>query len=66
MKPLSMDRMAESAARGLHALLNEVRQWPRRIRSRQELAGMTAADLRDARITLPEAAREAGKPFWRS
>jgi uncharacterized protein YjiS (DUF1127 family) len=38
----------------------------RRHRSRQMLAGMDAATLRDVGLTYAEAEMEANKPFWRA
>jgi uncharacterized protein YjiS (DUF1127 family) len=46
-------------------LAETVIEWRRRARSRRELAGLTALDLKD--IGYPDrAAAELAKPFWRS
>lgn len=42
-----------------------VASWIERARQRQALAALDEAMLRDIGITRVEAAREAGKPFWR-
>jgi uncharacterized protein YjiS (DUF1127 family) len=46
------------------ALIGRLREWRRRVRSRQELLALTHRDLRDLRWTRAEAEAEARKPFW--
>jgi uncharacterized protein YjiS (DUF1127 family) len=48
---------------GLGALLKE---WRRRVRSRNELAVLCDRCLRDIGVTRYEAHRETNKPFWRA
>jgi uncharacterized protein YjiS (DUF1127 family) len=43
-----------------------LREWRRRGRGRAALGRMGLHDLRDLGLTPAEAAREAGKPFWRA
>jgi uncharacterized protein YjiS (DUF1127 family) len=38
--------------------------WQNRMRSRQELAGLSDAALRDIGVTRCDVYREARKPFW--
>ncbi|HTP92027.1 MAG TPA: DUF1127 domain-containing protein [Xanthobacteraceae bacterium] len=45
-------------------LTHEFVEWRRRIRSREELYGLSDASLRDIGITRCDVAREASKPFW--
>lgn len=40
-------------------------RWYRRRRGRRELARLDPRVLRDARMPVLDAEREAGKPFWR-
>ena len=40
-------------------------RWIDRARERQALASLNDRELRDIGITRAEAAREAGKPFWK-
>jgi uncharacterized protein YjiS (DUF1127 family) len=42
-----------------------IARWIDRARQRQALAALDDRELRDIGITRAEAAREAGKPFWR-
>jgi uncharacterized protein YjiS (DUF1127 family) len=42
-----------------------IRTWIRRARQRRALAALDDRSLRDIGITRVEAAREAGKPFWK-
>jgi len=42
-----------------------LRLWQRRVRARQELAGLDARALRDIGVTPGDADRECAKPFWR-
>jgi uncharacterized protein YjiS (DUF1127 family) len=42
-----------------------VSSWIERMRQRQALASLNDHELRDIGITRVEAAREAGKPFWK-
>lgn len=42
-----------------------VARWIERVRQRHALAELDDQALRDIGITRVEAAREAGKPFWR-
>jgi uncharacterized protein YjiS (DUF1127 family) len=49
------------AAAAWHLVLS----WIERARQRQTLAELDDQMLRDVGITRVEAAREAGKPFWR-
>jgi uncharacterized protein YjiS (DUF1127 family) len=42
-----------------------IARWIDRARQRQALASLSDHELRDIGITRAEAAREAGKPFWR-
>jgi uncharacterized protein YjiS (DUF1127 family) len=39
-------------------------EWRRRIRSRDELMGLSDRSLRDIGLSRCDAAMEAGKPFW--
>jgi uncharacterized protein YjiS (DUF1127 family) len=48
---------------GLAAMLKE---WRRRVRSRNELAALCDRCLRDIGVTRYEAYRETSKPFWRA
>ena len=48
---------------GLGALLKE---WRRRVHSRNELAALCDRCLRDIGVTRYEAHRETNKPFWRA
>lgn len=43
----------------------ECAAWPRRWRSRAELAQFGERDLRDIGVTSADAERECGKPLWR-
>jgi uncharacterized protein YjiS (DUF1127 family) len=49
--------------RGLSALIKE---WRRRMRSRNELASLCDRCLRDIGATRYEVYREINKPFWRA
>jgi uncharacterized protein YjiS (DUF1127 family) len=49
--------------RGFIALLKE---WRRRVRSRNELAALCDRCLRDIGATRYEVYREISKPFWRA
>jgi uncharacterized protein YjiS (DUF1127 family) len=40
--------------------------WRRRVRQRQELAGLDYRMRRDIGVSLSEVARECAKPFWRA
>jgi uncharacterized protein YjiS (DUF1127 family) len=40
-------------------------RWIERARQRQALAALSDYELRDIGITRTDAAREAGKPFWK-
>jgi uncharacterized protein YjiS (DUF1127 family) len=42
-----------------------IASWIERARQRRALAGLDDQMLRDIGITRADAAREAGKPFWR-
>ena len=42
-----------------------VSSWIERSRQREALASLNDHELRDIGITRVEAAREAGKPFWK-
>ena len=44
----------------------EIRQWPKRLRARHELAELDHRLLRDIGVTPSEVARECAKPFWRA
>jgi len=44
----------------------ECAAWPRRWRSRAELARFADRDLRDLGINRAQADRECAKPFWRA
>jgi uncharacterized protein YjiS (DUF1127 family) len=46
------------------ALMARLREWPRRVRRRNELLTLTARDLREIGWTRAEAEAEARKPFW--
>jgi uncharacterized protein YjiS (DUF1127 family) len=46
-------------------LIETVREWQRRVRSRRDLMALSRRDLWDMRVTRAEAEREANKPFWR-
>ncbi len=39
-------------------------EWRRRLRSRQELEGLSDATLRDIGLSRYDAQRETNKPFW--
>jgi uncharacterized protein YjiS (DUF1127 family) len=39
-------------------------QWRQRLRSRQELEGLSDATLRDIGISRCDAQRQTNKPFW--
>ena len=39
-------------------------QWRRRARARQELQGLSDANLRDLGLTRCDTAHESTKPFW--
>lgn len=41
-----------------------LREWRRRVRSRNELLTLTARDLHEIGWTRAEAKAEARKPFW--
>ncbi len=41
-----------------------LREWRRRVRTRNELLTLTARDLREIGWTRAEAKAEARKPFW--
>jgi uncharacterized protein YjiS (DUF1127 family) len=47
------------------AAWGRVESWIERTRQRQALAALDDRMLRDIGITRVDAAREAGKPFWR-
>ena len=51
-----------SSARG--RLIDIVREWRRRSRSRRELLALGERDLRDVRLTRCDAESEGVKPFW--
>jgi uncharacterized protein YjiS (DUF1127 family) len=44
----------------------KVREWRRRVRTRNELMMLSDNDLRDIRWTRAEVEAEARKPFWRA
>jgi uncharacterized protein YjiS (DUF1127 family) len=46
------------------ALADVLVVWQKRIRDREALQNMTAAQLTDIGITREDALREAEKPFW--
>ena len=46
------------------ALTDVLVVWQKRIRDREALQSMTAAQLTDIGITREDALREAEKPFW--
>jgi uncharacterized protein YjiS (DUF1127 family) len=48
------------------AFRRQVREWRRRVRTRNELMTLSDNDLRDIRWTRPEVEAEARKPFWRA
>ena len=54
-------RMLAELLRGIPALL---REWRRRVRERQELAGLDTRALRDIGVTPSEVDHECAKPFW--
>jgi len=41
-----------------------VAEWQRQMRSRDELYGMSDAELRDIGLTRSDAAHEQSTPFW--
>ncbi len=43
---------------------HSIGEWRRRLRSRQELEGLSDATLRDIGISRCDAQRETNKPFW--
>jgi uncharacterized protein YjiS (DUF1127 family) len=47
-------------------LTGVLRTWRRRVREREELAGMSQAELRDIGISSVDRLWEIGKPFWRN
>ena len=47
------------------ALMETVREWRRRSRSRRDLFTLGERDLWDIRLSRVDAEREASKPFWR-
>ena len=50
---------------GCRRVLQTLRQWRHRSRSRAELAALDDRMLRDIGVTRAEAWCEAAKPFWR-
>jgi uncharacterized protein YjiS (DUF1127 family) len=48
-----------------HAMLETLQAWQTRARTRRELSGLSAAQLRDIGIDRIDADSEAAKPFWR-
>jgi uncharacterized protein YjiS (DUF1127 family) len=49
---------------GWNQVKRHLGEWRRRIRSRQELEGLSDATLHDIGITRCDAHRESHKPFW--
>jgi uncharacterized protein YjiS (DUF1127 family) len=46
-------------------LVETLREWRRRLRSRRDLMTLSDRDLWDMRLTRTDAEQEASKPFWR-
>lgn len=46
-------------------VMEAVREWRRRSRSRRELLMLSERDLRDVRLTRCDVMSEAHKPFWK-
>lgn len=57
--------IAEERASLRGRVVDAVREWRRRTRSRRELLTLDERDLRDVRLTRCDAASEASKPFWK-
>lgn len=49
----------------LSRVADTLRLWRRRLRERQELAKLSAYELRDIGASSSERFRELDKPFWR-
>ena len=49
-----------------HHLLQLVREWRRRSRSRREIADLDEGALRDLALSASQMRFEARKPFWRA
>jgi uncharacterized protein YjiS (DUF1127 family) len=52
--------------RWMRAVHDEICEWPRRSRQRDELARMTDYERMDAGISACDAWHETAKPFWRA
>jgi uncharacterized protein YjiS (DUF1127 family) len=46
-------------------VIETIREWRRRARSRGDLMALDPRDLRDLRLTRADVMREAGKSFWK-
>ena len=55
---------AQGDSSALKKIIQTIREWRRRARSRRDLMALDARDLWDIRLTRADAMREAGKPFW--
>ncbi|MEM9046335.1 MAG: DUF1127 domain-containing protein [Pseudomonadota bacterium] len=64
MAPRPLGRSA-GLRQALTELVELIRIWRHRSRSRQHLSDLPPHLLRDIGVTQDEAHRESGKPFWR-
>lgn len=49
----------------LHRVLQQLRLWQRRVRTRRQLAALDERQLADVGISHSERLDELSKPFWR-
>lgn len=61
---ISLEAVATAATRLAARTAAALKTWSRRRRSRDELATVDAATLRDIGISRADADFEASKPFW--
>jgi uncharacterized protein YjiS (DUF1127 family) len=56
---------ADAGSFAVKRIIETIREWQRRARSRRDLMALDPRDLRDLRLTRADAMREAGKSFWK-
>lgn len=56
---------ADSVSFAVKRVIETIREWRRRARSRRDLMALDARDLRDPRLTRADVMRETGKSFWK-
>jgi uncharacterized protein YjiS (DUF1127 family) len=65
LSPVNRFEIAKTVPALGERLIETVREWRRRSRSRFELLTLGERDLWDLRLTRIDAVSEASKPFWK-